>query len=59
MAETAPHLSLSTRRYPNAAAIGFATTPSIDEGGLSLAAVNRMIAAAVRGVRARERSTAK
>jgi len=43
------------RRYPKASAIGFATIPSVDEGGLSIAAVNRMIAAAVRGVRARER----
>jgi arginase len=41
-------------RYPKASAIGFATIPSTDEGGLSLAAVNRMIAAAVRGVKARE-----
>jgi arginase len=37
-------------RYPTASAIGFATIPSTDEGGLSIAAVNRMIAAAVRGV---------
>jgi arginase family enzyme len=44
------------RRYPKASAIGFATVPSVDEGGLSIAAVNRMIAAAVRGVRARERT---
>jgi arginase len=42
------------RRYPKASAIGFATIPSTDEGGLSLAAVNRMIAAAARGVIARE-----
>jgi arginase len=41
-------------RYPKASAIGFATIPSTDEGGLSIAAVNRMIAGAVRGVRARE-----
>jgi arginase len=41
-------------RYPKASAIGFATIPSTDEGGLSLAAVNRMIAAAVRGVKTRE-----
>jgi arginase len=41
------------RRYPKASAIGFATIPSVDEGGLSIAAVNRMIAAAVRGVRER------
>jgi arginase len=42
------------RRYPTASAIGFATIPATDEGGLSLAAVNRMIAGAVRGVQARE-----
>jgi len=41
------------RRYPKASAIGFATIPATDEGGLSLAAVNRMIAAAVKGVKAR------
>jgi hypothetical protein len=41
------------RRYPKASAIGFATIPSADEGGLSLAAVNRMIAGAIRGLRAR------
>jgi len=43
------------RRYDKASAIGFATIPSVDEGGLSIAAVNRMIAAAVRGVQARSR----
>jgi len=37
-----------------ASAIGFATIPSPDEGGLALASVNRMIAGAVRGVKARE-----
>jgi arginase len=42
-------------RYPKASAIGFATIPSPDEGGVALAAVNRMIVAAVRGVQARER----
>lgn len=42
------------RRYPKASAIGFATIPATDPGGLSLAAVNRMIAGAVRGVQARE-----
>lgn len=41
-------------RYQKASAIGFATIPSPDEGELALAAVNRMIAGAVRGVRARE-----
>ena len=44
------------QRYPTASAIGFATIPATDEGGLSLAAVNRMIAGAVRGVQARERA---
>jgi arginase len=42
-------------RYPKASAIGFATIPPTDEGGLSIAALNRMIAAAVRGVKARPR----
>jgi arginase len=42
------------RRYPKASAIGFATIPATDSGGLSIAAVNRMIAAAVKGVQARE-----
>ena len=41
-------------RYPNASAIGFATIPSTDEGGLGLAAVNRMIEGALRGVATRE-----
>lgn len=41
-------------RYPKASAIGFATIPSTDEGGLSLSAVNRMIAGAIRGVKSRE-----
>jgi arginase len=41
-------------RYPKASAIGFATIPAKDEGGLSLAAVNRMIVGAIRGVKARE-----
>lgn len=41
-------------RYPKASAIGFATIPSTDEGGLSLSAVNRMIAGAIRGLKARE-----
>jgi len=42
------------RRYPKASAIGFATIPPTDEGGLSIAALNRMIAGAVRGVTARQ-----
>jgi arginase len=41
------------RRYPTASAIGFATIPGTDEGGLSIAAVNRMIEGAVKGVLAR------
>lgn len=41
------------RRYPTASAIGFATIPPRDEDGLSIAAVNRMIAGAVRGVQTR------
>jgi arginase len=40
-------------KYPKASAIGFATIPPTDEGGLSIAALNRMIAGAVRGVKAR------
>jgi len=41
-------------RYPKASAIGFATIPATDDGGLSIAALNRLIAGAVRGVKARE-----
>ena len=41
-------------RYPKASAIGFATIPATDSGGLSLAALNRMIEGAVRGVARRE-----
>jgi arginase family enzyme len=44
------------KRYPKASAIGFATIPTTDEGGLSLAAVNRMISGAVRGLLAREKN---
>ena len=47
------------RRYPKAAAIGFASIPSQDEGGLSLAAVNRMIVGAVQGRRARPGAPAR
>ena len=43
------------QRHPTASAIGFATIPATDEGGLSIAAVNRMIAGAVKGVQAREK----
>jgi len=42
-------------RYEKASAIGFATIPSTDEGGLSIVALNRMIAGAVRGVQARSK----
>jgi arginase len=42
-------------RYAKASAIGFATIPSDDPGGVSIAAVNRMIAGAVRGVAVREK----
>ena len=42
-------------RYPKASAIGFATIPATDAGGLSIAALNRMIEGAVKGVIARER----
>jgi arginase len=41
-------------RYPKASAIGFATIPSDDPGGVSIAAVNRMITGAVKGVLSRE-----
>jgi len=40
-------------RYPKAVAIGFATIPPSDPGGLSIAALNRMIVGAVKGVQAR------
>ncbi|PYP89898.1 MAG: hypothetical protein DMF61_01470 [Blastocatellia bacterium AA13] len=46
-------------RYPKASAIGFATIPSTDEGGLSLAAVNRMIEGAVKGLKSREAHLSK
>jgi hypothetical protein len=42
-------------KYPKAAAIGFATIPARDEGGLSIAAVNRMIVGAVKGLQQRPR----
>src|SRR5262249_15744453 len=47
------------RRYPKAAAVGFATIPATDQGGLSLAAVHRMIVAAVSGVKARSATTSR
>jgi arginase len=40
-------------RYPKAAAIGFATIPARDDGGLSISALNRMIVGAVQGLRSR------
>jgi arginase len=43
-------------RYPKASAIGFATIPATDQGGLSIAAVNRMIEGALRGVMTREKA---
>jgi arginase len=42
------------KRYPKASAIGFATIPSTDEGGLSIAALNRMIEGAIKGLKTRE-----
>jgi arginase len=42
-------------RYPKASALGIATIPATDEGGLSIAAVNRMIEGAVRGLAEREK----
>ena len=41
-------------RYPTASAIGFATLPADDPGGVSMAALNRMIRGAALGVRQRE-----
>jgi arginase len=46
-------------RYPKASAIGFATIPANDAEGLSIAALNRMIVGAIRGVQARERAATK
>jgi arginase len=46
-------------RYPKASALGFATIPATDAGGLSLAAVNRMIEGAVRGLALREKGTTR
>jgi arginase len=40
-------------RYPKASSIGFASIPAKDDGGLSLAAVNRMIVGAVTGLKKR------
>jgi arginase len=41
-------------RYPKATAVGFATIPPSDPGGLSIAALNRMIVGVIDGVRARQ-----
>ena len=38
------------RRYPKASAIGFATIPPRDTDGASIAALNRMILGAVKGL---------
>jgi arginase len=46
-------------RYQKASAIGFATIPATDQGGLSIAAVNRMIEGAIRGVMTREKARAR
>jgi arginase len=54
-AELARLFEMIFSRYPKASAIGFATIPATDEGGLSLAALNRMIEGAVKGVLAREK----
>lgn len=45
------------RRYPEASAIGLATVPPTGAGGLSMAALNRMIAGEVRVVQEMERAT--
>jgi arginase len=54
--ELAKLFEMIFRRYPKASGIGFATIPARDEGGLSLAAVNRMILGAVKGLQARRMS---
>lgn len=51
--ELAKLFEMVFRDYPKAAAIGFATIPAKDEGGLSIAALNRMILGAVRGLKTR------
>jgi arginase len=53
-AELAKLFEMIFARYPKASAIGFATIPARDEGGLSIAAVNRMILGAVNGLRQRK-----
>ncbi|HEX5071807.1 MAG TPA: arginase family protein [Gemmatimonadaceae bacterium] len=57
--ELARLFELIFSRYPKASAIGFATIPATDEGGLSIAAVNRMIEGAIRGVMIREKARAR
>jgi arginase len=52
-AELAKLFEVIFQRYPKASGIGFATIPARDEGGLSLAAVHRMILGAVKGLQAR------
>ena len=52
-AELAKLFEMIFSRYPKAAAIGFATIPARDDGGLSIAALNRMILGAVKGLQAR------
>jgi arginase len=51
--ELARLFELIFARYPKAAAIGFATIPADDPGNVSLTALNRMIEAAVRGLKSR------
>ena len=57
--ELAKLFEMIFRRYPKASGIGFATIPPRDEGGLSLAAVHRMILGAVRGLKARPAAPSK
>ena len=57
--ELAKLFEMIFRRYPKASGIGFATIPQRDEGGLSLAAVHRMILGAVRGLKARPSAPAR
>jgi arginase len=52
--EVAALLEQIFARYPKAAAVGFATIPPSDPGGLSIAALNRMVVGAVNGVRRRQ-----
>lgn len=42
------------KRYPKAAAIGFASIPSKDPGEVTLKAVNRMVVGAIEGIKIRE-----